>query len=175
VNVSLVITLIGPDRPGLVGAVSSAITQHEGNWLESRMVRLASKFAGVLHVSVPQANAEALEKSLQSLRSEGLVVNVERSDDGAAGETRRIRLEVIGNDRPGIVREVSRVLSQLGVNVDELSTGVKSAAMSGDLLFQANAELSLPVGVTTDQVRAALEGIAHDLMVDIALVDRNEA
>ena len=50
---NLVLTLIGPDRPGLVEAVAQPIAANGGNWLESRMAHLGGKFAGILRVDVP--------------------------------------------------------------------------------------------------------------------------
>jgi len=58
VNVSLVLTVIGPDRPGLVESLSQAIAQQEGNWLESRMARMAGQFAGILRVNIEEERAE---------------------------------------------------------------------------------------------------------------------
>lgn len=170
-NVSLVITVIGPDRPGLVEAISRTIAEHDANWQASRMVRLASKFAGVVHVAVPDPRAEPLRKALNDLEGEGLVVVVERSDEAPTEGQRTLRMDVVGHDRPGIIKQASHALSTLGVNVVELSTGLRSAPMSGEVLFHANAELVLPEGVTIAEVRSALESIAHDLMVDVTLVE----
>jgi len=175
VNVSLVITVIGPDRPGLVEAISRTISEHDANWQASRMVRLANKFAGVVHVAVPDPRAEALKKALNELKGEGLLVVVERSDDSPPEGQRTVRMDVVGHDRPGIVRQAAHALSALGVNVVELSTGLRSAPMSGEVLFHANAELVLPEGVSVAEVRGALEDIAHDLMVDVTLVEDDDS
>jgi glycine cleavage system regulatory protein len=175
----LVLTLIGPDRAGLVELLAQTVTSHSGNWLESRMARLAGKFAGVLQVDVPEERVEALTGALQILSRRGLTVVVEASGDSqVAGTPRLFTLEVVGQDRPGIVREISQVLSQRGVNVEELSTGCESAAMSGESLFRANAQLRLPEGADVDELRGKLEAIATDLMVDLTLCTsphRNES
>jgi len=91
----------------------------------------------------------------------------------AAGGGVAARLELVGQDRPGIVRQISGVLAAHGVNVEELTTGTESAPMSGGLLFRAAAEVSLPAGVRLETVRAELEQIAADLMVDVVLKSAN--
>ncbi len=166
----LVLTVSGPDRPGLVEALSQAVANHRGSWLESRMARLAGHFAGVLRVSVPEAQVDALTRSLQSLELESLQVSVARSElEPPASDARELRLEILGSDRPGIVHDISQALADRGINVDELRTEIMSAPMSGELLFLANAELLIPAGLNLDLLRKDLEALAHELMVDIDL------
>ena len=167
---SLVLTLIGPDRPGLVEALARAIAAHDANWLESRMSRLAGKFAGILLVDAPEDQAEALTRSLRELQSEGLSVMVEQSSEQEVPRTWvGLELSLVGQDRPGIIRDISRALAGRGVNVEELSTGCSSAPMSGETLFHATARLQVPQGAPLDELREALEALANDLMVDLSL------
>jgi glycine cleavage system regulatory protein len=175
-SVSLVLTLIGEDRPGLVELLSQTIAAHEGNWLESRMSRMAGRFAGILRASVPVNRADALTEALWALESRGLRVVVERSTfDEPEGEFRRIYLDLVGADRPGIIREISRALALRQVNVDELRTECTSAPMSGETLFNARAKLRVPPDVAVEDLCETLEDIANDLMVDITLGDVPES
>lgn len=166
---SLVLTVIGDDRPGIVEQLSDPIVATGANWEESRMARLAGKFAGLLRVSVDSDRAEALIAALASVSSGGLTVVVERSADTQAQTFRTLSLELLGNDHPGIVRDLSRVLAQQGVNIEELETETMSAPMSGDTLFRARATLRIPATTTLDRLRDALEKVAGELMVDVAL------
>jgi glycine cleavage system regulatory protein len=167
---SLVLTVIGADKPGLVEALSEAVASHEGNWLESRMARLSGRFAGILRVSVPPERTAALAAALSRLEERGLRVVVETSvEDEGAEPHHGLQLELVGADRPGIVREISRVLAERGVNVDELSSECTSAPMSGEALFRASARLRVPVSLPLEELRARLEALAHDLMVDLTL------
>ena len=130
-SVSLVLTLIGEDKPGLVGLLSQTVAEHDGNWLESRMSRMAGRFAGILRASVPEARADALVTALSALESHGLRVVVERSTRSEVESALlRIPLELVGADRPGIIREVSDALASRHINVDELLTECSSAPMS---------------------------------------------
>ena len=166
---SLVVTVIGKDRPGLVELVSAVVEDHGGDWVESRMSRLAGEFAGILRVSVPAARADALSEGLEGLRSQGLRVVVERGFEDAVEEGRVILLELIGSDRPGIVHKISEALAARGVNVDELNTECEGAPWSGGTLFKAMARLRAPRALDLDQLRESLEAIAGDLMVDISI------
>ena len=169
---TLVLTVIGPDRPGLVDALSSAVAAHGANWLESRMAHLGGHFAGLLRVSVPDAQSAALRRALAALEREGLRVLVEAGDTQEPDPSARaLALELVGLDRPGIIREVSRALAARGVNVEELETCCESAPMSGETLFRARARLRAPAGASVEELRSTLEKIAGELMVDLSLDD----
>ena len=169
---SLVLTVLGPDRPGLVEQISKLVAEHGGNWLESRMAHLAGHFAGILRVEVEADRAESLSESLRGLASAGLESIIHPDPVAATLESDKRplhHLDLMGQDRPGIVREISRVLASLGVNVEELATTCRAAAETGHPTFQAEAQLRLPSALTPEQLRTALEAVAADLMVDLRL------
>ena len=169
---SLVLTVIGPDRPGLVEALSETIAEHGANWLESRMSHLECWFAGLLRVNIPDAQAADLIRALDELGSRGLRVTVQATEPAPpVAETRALQLELIGQDHPGIIRQLSHVLAERRVNVDELDTNVTSAPMSGEPLFRARASLRVPSSVPLEELRETLEKIANELMVDLSLDD----
>lgn len=171
---SLVLTVIGPDRPGLVEVLSETIADHGANWLESRMSRLQGRFAGLLRVNVPDARAPDLVAALQKLEERDLGIIVQSSESirsDVASHT--LQLELVGHDHPGIVRHLSHVLAERGVNVEELETSVSSAPMSGEALFRAKACLRTPGDVSLDELRETLEKIANELMVDLSLDERD--
>lgn len=167
---SLVLTVIGDDKPGVVEQLSDQVLAAGANWEESRMARLAGKFAGILRVSVEAGRADALTATLTT-SNPGLTIVVERSGDRPEGALRTLRLELVGNDHPGIVRDIARVLAQHQVNIEELETDLTSAPMTGDTLFRARAHLRIPASVTADWLRSRLEALAGELMVDLTLDD----
>lgn len=168
---SLILTLIGPDRPGLVSAVSARASQCGANWMESRMAHLAGQFAGVVRLEVNPAGLDALEVALRGLEAEGLRVAIARGAPHVAAEVRRVCLDLVGHDRPGIVREISTVLARNGVSIEALETGCESASMSAEALFRARAELAVPATCDLAAIRADLEALANELMVDLAFDD----
>jgi glycine cleavage system regulatory protein len=134
------------------------------------MAHLGGKFAGILHIVVPEERTEALLAALEALATHGLSVNAERDTVTDIHKTfRPFTLELLGNDRPGIVREISHALASRGVNVEEFRTECVDAPMSGGQLFRATAQLRLPPNLLVDDLRHQLEQVAHDLMVDISL------
>lgn len=168
---ALVLTVIGEDRPGLVEELAQLIGRFEGSWDESRMARLAGHFAGVVQIHLPDEQAAGLVAALPGLAAAGLQASVVDSDWSMASVDHRdsFRLELVGQDRPGIIREISHALAALGVSVQDLRTVVESAPMSGERLFRAQAELAPPANVPLEKIRAALEQLADELMVDVTL------
>jgi glycine cleavage system regulatory protein len=169
---SLVVTVIGPDRPGLVSQLSERGRAHGASWAESRMASLAGQFAGIVRFELDAERADALAGALAELESLGLRVVVAQGGGAIAqADARLLKLELIGHDRPGIVRDISRVLADCGVSIDEFESEIVSGAMAGGTLFQAKALLRVPAAVSTAELRQMLEAIANELMVDIALAD----
>jgi glycine cleavage system regulatory protein len=164
----LVLTVIADDKPGIVEQLSTVIADHGGNWLESRMAQMAGKFAGILRISIDGTQKSKLVAALSSLDSSGLQVRVETpAAEKDALATHSLALSVVGNDRPGIVREVSQALARIGVNVLELSTQCEPAEMSAVPLFRSEISASIPDSLDHDDVREVLEALSDDLMVEL--------
>ena len=175
----LVITVVAKDRPGFVEALASAVAKHGGNWLESRMSRLGGQFAGILRVTVPAADRDKLVSSLQALQTGGLKFTIQEDENrpgiesgsARAKQGRFAELSLVGQDRPGIVRQISQAFARGNVNVEELETECSSAPMSGEMLFHARARVFIPAECDNAALRAELEKIATDLMVDLKLTE----
>ncbi|MEI6078449.1 MAG: ACT domain-containing protein [Verrucomicrobiota bacterium] len=171
-QIPLVLTLVSPDRTGLVESLARVVADHDGNWLESRMCRLGGEFAGILRMEIPAAKKSAFLEALQPLQQGGLqmVVRVDQSAGGAA-TGRQTQLEIVGSDRPGIVRDITSALARAGVNVEEFSSEIASAPMSGETLFRAFARLQLPAHCDLAALKTDLEKIAADLLVDVSFAE----
>jgi glycine cleavage system regulatory protein len=171
--IPLVLTVVGPDRPGHVDALSSAVASHQGNWLESRMCHLGGQFAGIVRVDIPGETEHAFRQAVKDLGLAGLQVTVTRDDAAPAspvnGPCRTMVLDVVGNDRPGIIQQISRTLAGHGVNVEELHSECTSAPWSGDPLFEAKILIHIPESCAVAVLRRDLETITSDLMVDFTL------
>lgn len=169
----LVLTVIGPDRPGLVSVLSDTIAAGGGNWLDSRMASLAGQFAGILLVDVASDRADDLRAALQQLDGMGLrlVVAQGPAETPAASDGRVLKLDLLGQDRPGIVRDISRVLAEHQVSIGEFHTERASGSFSGEAMFKATALLTLPAGLDEGALQQALESLANELMVDLDLGD----
>jgi glycine cleavage system regulatory protein len=169
-QIPLVMTIIGPDRTGLVESVARAVAEHGGNWLESRMCRLGGEFAGLLRIEIPVEKKSPLLAALQQLQEGGLHIAIRADEPGSVSEIgRQTKLEIVGSDRPGIVREITSALARANVNVEEFSSEVVSAPMSGETLFKASARLQLPERCDLVALKKDLEKIAADLLVDVSI------
>jgi glycine cleavage system regulatory protein len=166
---TLVLTFIADDRPGLVGKLSETVTKEGGNWLESRMAHLAEKFAGIARIELPAAKVSSFESALMALEAEGFHITVEEAAAGGPPEGIVLVLDLVGPDQPGIVREISRCLADRGVSVEELETDIREAPMGGGQLFYAEARVRVPLDLSEEDLRYALEALAGSLMVDISL------
>lgn len=165
----LVLTVIAEDQPGLVERIANCIAGHGGNWLESRMSRMAGQFAGILRVAVPaEAHAE-LSAALQQLEQQGIRVAFARSGEAPERSWQMIQLQLVGNDRPGIVRDITRLLAGHGINLESLDTDVLPAPMTNELLFHADARLAVPTELSLEALQQHLETLADDLMVELKL------
>ncbi len=169
-QVALIITILGNDEPGLVNSLSEALGKHKASWSESRMAHLAGKFAGILQVSIPESNIEALTAELDKLETNDLKILIETSNTTESPETTKVlNVEILCQDRIGIINDVTEVLAKLNVNIEELDSTVKEASMAGGMLFCADLRLGLPDNVSADDVEDCLEEVSDQLMIDIKL------
>lgn len=163
----LIVSVFAPDKPGQIEQIASCIANHGGNWLESRMTHMGGQFAGIVRVDVPVDAHAQLREALQGLSVHGISVQFAEIGNEASSTSEPISMELVGNDRPGIVREVTRLLTQQGVNVEQWVTHVEPAPMSNETLFHANAVLGLPENLSLDQLQKSLEDLADELMVEL--------
>ena len=162
---SLVITLIGDDKPGIVDCVAKVVRNHQGNWLGSRFAHMAGQFAGFVEINLPKENADKLVAELKNIS--GLHLH---TVDTQQSETDRLEVasfSIMGNDKPGIVNEITSVLQQFNVNIIEFDSECISAPNWGNLMFQAEFKVAIPEDVQMDDIQNALEEITNDLVVDI--------
>jgi glycine cleavage system regulatory protein len=165
-HTTLILTVLGPDHTGLVKALSEILNQQQGNWTESRMVHLGGQFAGLLQVSMPRERVANLKAALDVLHDSGLKVLIAETNEVPVS-TNTLKVEVLGLDRPGIIRDITTQLASLKVNIEELFSEQRPAPMAGGTLFFAALTLSLPSEVSAEQVQTKLEDLSDQLMVDL--------
>jgi glycine cleavage system regulatory protein len=171
-NLVYTLTVIGPDRDDLAKVLAAALAVHRANWEESRFARLDGQVAGILRARLPEEEVAGLLATLATLTASGLHIACERagaSVTAPAAPARGVRLSLVGQDHPGIIHQISHALLSRGIAVDLLETRYRSASMSGEQLFEADAILVLPAGASTGELRTLLESLANELMIDICL------
>ena len=170
----IVFTVVAEDRPGLVASISEVVNRHAGNWVDSSMAHLKGEFAGIICAEIPAPNLSEFKSDLVALGNDAIEIQFRSGKKEASNfEGGQATFELTGADHPGIVREVSRVLAQFGVNIEMLQTDVYSASMSGNQMFRARLKILCPASFELPEIINALEDIANDIMVDISVADQS--
>lgn len=162
---AMVLSIIGKDKLGLVDDVAKAVAKAQGNWLRSSFCHLAGHFAGFVEVTLPTENQSSLVSDCHALSN--LQITLLPASEFTPTDTKKVRIKVTGNDRKGIVRDVTGTLSAFDLNIVELQTKCESAPNWGNLLFTAKIVVEVPKDFDTGKLRDAIEDIADDLMVDL--------
>lgn len=166
---ALILSVIGSDRPGLTEALAAAVFSAGGNWLESHLSRLGGLYVGSVLVELEADGVDGLRSAVRAVDGQGLEVRIAPASEAphAAGEV--LHFSLVGQDRPGIVRQVTAILSSLGVNIETFETRLSAEPHSGVPLFRVEAQLRLPRGLQAGSVQAALEAVSAEIVVDISL------
>jgi glycine cleavage system regulatory protein len=174
-NTSLVVSIVGTDRPGIVNALAERAQRFGANWAASRMTRLAGEFAGMVHFEVPRENAQALTTSLQGLASSGLQVVIAASDGAALpASLRLVELELVGEDQVGIVSKLTQVLAERAISIESIHTDIVSS-VPGQKTFKVKAQLRVPATLSVEALQRDVGALASDMMLDIALGESQDS
>ncbi|WP_420935085.1 glycine cleavage system protein R [Alteromonas sp. A081] len=162
---SIVINIMGQDKPGLVDALAKCIYAHKGNWLGSSFAHMAGLFTGFVEVQVSAEGKQPLIDAIEALPD----ITVQHVAALGSQETNVVKytVEVMGNDKPGIVQELTNVLNQFNLNILTFASHCESAPNWGSLIFKAKAEIGVPAKFDDGALQDALEALANDLVVDI--------
>lgn len=165
----LVLTVVGDDRVGLVGALAQKVADAGGNWEQSELAELAGAFAGIVLVTVPDERTVEFTASLQTLDGLLKVAAHSRPRTEDATDAHTLAFTVLGNDRPGIVRDVTAAIAAHALSIDAFRSRTLAAPMAGGTLFEATVEVSVPNGVDAGAITRALEDLAGEIQVDLTL------
>lgn len=166
----LVLSVVGSDRPGLTQALAAAVYSAGGNWLESHLSRLGGLYVGSVLVELEAGQAEALRSAVSAVDAHGLEVRIAPAVEGRGADGETLQFSLVGQDQPGIVNQVTAVLSGLHANIETFETWISDEPQTGYPLFNMAAHLRLPPGLPAGKVQSALEAISGEIMVDISLV-----
>lgn len=166
-----VLSVVGSDRPGLTRSLAAAVLAAGGNWLESHLSRLGGLYVGSVLVELPAGGEAGLQAAVAAVDASGLAVRVAPASAETAGAPsgEALALSLVGQDRPGIVSQVTAVLSGLEANIESFETRLSAEPHSGAPLFHLDARLRLPPRLSSGAVQTALEAISGEIMVDITL------
>lgn len=164
---SLVLTIVGTDKPGLVESLAKLVFAHQGNWLASNFSHMAGQFAGFVEIHIPEEREQDILAAFEN--HPDLTVCLSQGLNAQEEEQQQLGIEIVGNDKPGIVQEVTGVLNRFNLNIRKFDSSCGSAPNWGSALFKAKALITVPTDLDSDELKSALEAIANDLMVEIKM------
>ncbi len=167
----LIITAVGPDRPGIVGELTGHLHSAGGNIIDSRMVNLRGEFAMMILLEASEIDAASMTRDLGGVGKHiGLTLTVTpQITTPKVSEGLRYRLKTYSLDQPGIVARLTNLLRAHGVNIEELSAWQESAAFAGSPIFMTEMTLTVPPAVALRKLRSELESVCTELNCDLDL------
>lgn len=165
----LVLTVVGDDRVGLVEALARKVSDAGANWEQSELAELAGAFAGIVLVEVADDRVDELTASLRGL--DGLLTVAVHAGAPVPGDeaARTVAFTVLGNDRPGIVRDVTSAITAHALSIDAFRSRTLDAPMAGGMLFEATVEVRVPAESDAGEIITALEALAAEIQVDLTV------
>jgi len=166
----LVVTVVGPDRRGIVEKITAVALTYQVNIEESRMARLGGEFAVIMLLTLPGEKEEALLTGLDGLKADGLTVITRPTNFSRLERLQGFvpyEISVFGADHEGIVHSVARYITSERMNIETMDTRVSKAPVTGTPLFSMQATVQAPPEVTLGELRKKLAEIGDELCVDI--------
>ena len=172
--IELVLTIIGRDRAGVVAELADVVRFHDANWKRSELAEISGTFAGVVIVDVDDDRVDELLTNLLILRQQGLHITAEQIEEIVdAPDAQDMRLRFTGEDRPGILHEISTTLSGFDISISRLVTEQEPSADGGHH-FEITAQLVVPLSVDLDAVIEALEHVTDNLGIALHVEDLSD-
>lgn len=165
----LVFTITGQDRPGIVEEITELLLQYGGNVEASKMARLGGEFASLMLVSVAADKLDALRQAVRELKQQDYEITTRITGGGHVSRyAGYVPYEIVvrGADHEGIIHRIARYLTEQGINIEDMDTGVTKAPMNGTPLFMMEAVVLVPPALSFADLREALDEIGDELNVD---------
>jgi glycine cleavage system regulatory protein len=160
---SLIMTAMGPDRPGVLARISDTIDAHGGSWFESKVVRFAGQFTGILRFDCPDERHDELLAALQRL--DPIRIHVVKEIDVPDRITKRLSFDILGQHRPGLMKQVATAITKTGANIEEIVSEREQYLPAGQILFRAVGS----VEVVKDFDPAKIEDVLHEIGADLSV------
>ena len=167
----LILTAVGPDQVGLVEKISEFIARHSSNIEDSKMAVFCGEFALIILISGEGGNLHKIANHYHELEIEtGLAIAIKTPTSRKPAESfLPYTLTASCMDHPGIVYQISGILSSLGINIESMETKTYAAPVSGTPIFRLEAEISVPTKSNINALRERFAAIQKDENIDIEL------
>ena len=167
----LLLTAFGPDQVGLVQRISEFISRHGCNIEDSKMAVFCGEFAVIVLISGDGGNLVKIARDYREIETEtGLAISIKTPSTRKPAESfLPYKLTASCMDHPGIVYQLSAVLSAMGVNIESMETKTYAAPISGTPIFQLEADLAIPTRTNINSLRARFAEIQREENIDIEI------
>jgi glycine cleavage system transcriptional repressor len=167
----LILTAIGPDRVGLVEKISEFISRHGCNIEDSKMAVFCGEFAVIVLISGEGGKLVKIGRDYREIETEtGLAISIKTPSTRSPPDSfLPYKLMASCMDHPGIVYQISAVLSAMGVNIESMETRTYAAPVSGTPIFQLEAQLAVPTRTNINSLRERFAQIQREENIDIEL------
>ncbi|MBU3004124.1 glycine cleavage system protein R [Paraglaciecola arctica] len=163
----IIFTLVGSDKPGLISDLAKTVYEMGGNWLGSNFSHMAGHFAGFVEVDLPAEKHQTLMELFSQHPDLKIHLLPGLTEHSIAQQS--VQIDIMGNDKTGIVQEITQILSQFNLNIVKFDSRLESAPNWGGELFKAKAIITVAADFDLETLRDKLENVANDLMVDIEI------
>ena len=167
----LILTAVGPDQVGLVQKISEFIARQGCNIEDSKMAVFCGEFALILLISGESGNLIKIANDHSEIEvATGLTISIKTPATRKTAESLLpYKLTASCMDHPGIVYQISGVLSSLGINIESLETKTYAAPVSGTPIFRLEADISVPANANMNVLRQCFADIQKEENIDIEL------
>ncbi|BHH86039.1 glycine cleavage system transcriptional repressor [Desulforhopalus sp. 52FAK] len=159
-------TVSGPSTPGIVKALAETTRFHGGEWLASKVMKLDGQFSALMKVSIEAESVEPLQKALIEEFSDLQFVN-SSAVSPTNEEMQSIDLEVDCRDREGLTRDISNIIFNLDLVVQNLEFNRFPVSSLGESVFSAKLTVGVPDGTSARAVAEEIEAISDDMRVNV--------
>lgn len=174
----ILVTAVGEDRPGIVSHLAEVITRHGANLEDSRMTVLGGEFAAIALVTVPDGKLPDLQKDLESLAEEKIIVSTKKTKAPDASRFKgytTYQVCLTGADHEGIVHKISSYLKNQNINIQSMETELVPAPETGTPLFSMNAIVSVPPAISFKKLNDELDALGQEEAVEVDVAAYIEA
>ena len=167
-NKNIILSLIGPDKPGIVSNISKMVKNHSGNIDKSRMIRLGDFFTIMVLINIDKNNRIELEKELNNHSNYQISIYELNNKQTENADDTIYTVHLNGVDSEGLVYKITNELAKLNINIEELETNRENAPMSGLALFSLTAKITHPK-LDYDILKQKMTELESNLDVNIIL------
>ena len=159
-------TVSGPSTPGIIKALAQTTRDHGGEWLASKVMKLDGQFSALMKVSIDTESVKLLKNALTEKFSQLQFIEAPAASP-THEEVKSIDLEVDCKDREGLTRDISNIIFNLDLVVQNLEFNRFPVSTFGESVFSAKLTVGVPEGTSALAVAEEIEAISEDMRVNV--------